>query len=256
VTVVLELESDTDVRALQFGLADVPNLLTLLPPARTTECSQSLNADASEREDGSVSGVLTSLGSGLIAPGTGPVMEIDFGVDAAAMPGNVIDLHLSDVRIADADGNPLPVDARDGAVQIKPPLPTPTDTATASHTATSTPTETATNTATATPTATATLTNTPSRTPTSTPTQTPTQTPTATPTATEVPTATHTPAPLACVGDCSDDGEVTVDELITMVNVALGSGVDACRAGDANADAKITIDEILTAVNNALNGCP
>jgi hypothetical protein len=26
-----------------------------------------------------------------------------------------------------------------------------------------------------------------------------------------------------CVGDCNSDGQVTVDEIITMVNVALGN---------------------------------
>jgi hypothetical protein len=61
----------------------------------------------------------------------------------------------------------------------------------------------------------------------------------------------------SCVGDCNDDDSVTVDELLKMVNVALGNAsVDTCSAGDGNHDGKITIDEILAAVNNALNGCP
>lgn len=60
----------------------------------------------------------------------------------------------------------------------------------------------------------------------------------------------------ACVGDCSSSGEVTVDELLTMVNIALGNAeVASCEAGDANLDGQITIDEILAAVNNALTGC-
>jgi hypothetical protein len=50
---------------------------------------------------------------------------------------------------------------------------------------------------------------------------------------------------------------VTVDELLTMVNIALGSiDVSVRLAGDANADEEITVDDILTAINNALNGCP
>ncbi|MCX8073482.1 MAG: hypothetical protein N3C12_13700 [Candidatus Binatia bacterium] len=60
----------------------------------------------------------------------------------------------------------------------------------------------------------------------------------------------------ACVGDCGADGEVTIDELINMVNIALGSRpVTDCNAGDENRDGEITIDEIIKAVNNALNGC-
>jgi hypothetical protein len=49
---------------------------------------------------------------------------------------------------------------------------------------------------------------------------------------------------------------VTVDEILTMVNIALGNApVTDCEAGDSNHDMHITVDEILTAVNNALNGC-
>ncbi len=72
------------------------------------------------------------------------------------------------------------------------------------------------------------------------------------------PTPTPTPTPPAtCVGDCGRDGEVTIDELILMVNVALGiTSVQNCAPGDANGDGEITIDEIIQAVNRALSGCP
>ena len=47
-----------------------------------------------------------------------------------------------------------------------------------------------------------------------------------------------------------------MDEILTMVNIALGdAAATTCPAGDANDDNEITVDEILTAVNNALNGC-
>ena len=66
----------------------------------------------------------------------------------------------------------------------------------------------------------------------------------------------HADAHDVCVGDCNDDGSVTVDEILSMVNMALGdSPIAACQAGDANGDGHNTVDEILTAVNNALNGC-
>jgi YVTN family beta-propeller protein len=59
-----------------------------------------------------------------------------------------------------------------------------------------------------------------------------------------------------CVGDCRVDRQVTVDELLTMVNIALGNAeVLGCQAGDRDGGGQITIDEILTAVHNALNGC-
>jgi hypothetical protein len=60
----------------------------------------------------------------------------------------------------------------------------------------------------------------------------------------------------ACVGDCKGGGQVTVDELLTMVDIALhASSASECTLGDTNHDNHVTIDEILTAVNVALNGC-
>ena len=51
-------------------------------------------------------------------------------------------------------------------------------------------------------------------------------------------------------------GEVTVAEIITLVNVALNNAdVTACLAGDRNHDGQITVNEIVEAVNAALNGC-
>jgi hypothetical protein len=107
----------------------------------------------------------------------------------------------------------------------------------------------------------------------------PTPTPTPTATHTPLPSATHTqppsptpsvtpppipspptPSPTAarsCPGDCNNDGEVTIDELIRMVNIALGSAeLRTCPVGDLNGDGEITIDEIIRSVNVALNGCP
>jgi len=63
--------------------------------------------------------------------------------------------------------------------------------------------------------------------------------------------------PVLCAGDCSDDGGVTVDDLLVMVNIALGTApITECPAGDGNGDGQIAIDDLLTAVNNALDQCP
>jgi hypothetical protein len=62
--------------------------------------------------------------------------------------------------------------------------------------------------------------------------------------------------PVSCVGDCGNDGHVTVDELVKGVNIALGSlAMNECPAFDANSDHKVTVDELVAAVNAALNGC-
>ncbi len=59
-----------------------------------------------------------------------------------------------------------------------------------------------------------------------------------------------------CVGDCNGDEEVTINELIIGVNIALGNAtVDDCPAFDTNDDGEVTINELIAAVNNALSGC-
>jgi hypothetical protein len=58
------------------------------------------------------------------------------------------------------------------------------------------------------------------------------------------------------VGDCNGDLEVTVDELVLGVNIALGQAdLAQCLAFDANRDGSVTVDELIQGVNNALFGC-
>lgn len=60
----------------------------------------------------------------------------------------------------------------------------------------------------------------------------------------------------ACRGDCSTNGQVTVDEIVTLVGIALGSREGgACPEGDLNHDGAITVDEIVAALSDALFGC-
>jgi cysteine-rich repeat protein len=62
-------------------------------------------------------------------------------------------------------------------------------------------------------------------------------------------------APQPCTGDCNGNGEVTVDELITGVNIALGSAaVDSCPAF-ADGAGVVDISQLIRAVNNALGIC-
>lgn len=60
-----------------------------------------------------------------------------------------------------------------------------------------------------------------------------------------------------CAGDCNGNGQVTVDEVLLLVNIALGNGQLApCAASDLDQSNQITVDEILAAVQDALSGCP
>jgi hypothetical protein len=66
--------------------------------------------------------------------------------------------------------------------------------------------------------------------------------------------------PRLCVGDCHNDSAVTVDELLALVNIALGSAsLTACPAAaawvDRSAYPEISVSRMVKAVNNALYGC-
>lgn len=105
------------------------------------------------------------------------------------------------------------------------------------------------------------------RTPTLTPTVTPTPVATSTATSTSnVPTATATPSSITtasvtpsvgtCAGDCDGGGEVSIDELIRAVRIALGElPASACTAVDTDASGTADIGELVAAVARSLSGC-
>jgi hypothetical protein len=58
----------------------------------------------------------------------------------------------------------------------------------------------------------------------------------------------------SCTGDCNGDHQVTVDELVTGVSIAMGTApVTACPA--YSSAAAVTVADLVMAVNNALDGC-
>ncbi len=74
------------------------------------------------------------------------------------------------------------------------------------------------------------------------------------------PTATPTQTPPGtpgCAGDCGDTGEVTIEDLLTGIDIALGNvPLRACPVFDANGDGRVTVDDLIKAIANALHGCP
>lgn len=59
-----------------------------------------------------------------------------------------------------------------------------------------------------------------------------------------------------CWGDCSDNGEVTIDELIVGVKLALGVRPrPLCPRIDADRDEIVTIGELIRAVQSSMHGC-
>ncbi len=82
-------------------------------------------------------------------------------------------------------------------------------------------------------------------------------TPTVAPSETATETPTPTPTPRFCAGDCDGSGQVTADELLILVNIALGNTpLQACADADTDGSNAIEITEILVAVHNALSDCP
>lgn len=57
-----------------------------------------------------------------------------------------------------------------------------------------------------------------------------------------------------CPGDCDGDDTVTINELITVVRLALGD-VGSCAAVDRDADGVVSIAEVVAAVGAALGQC-
>ena len=60
-----------------------------------------------------------------------------------------------------------------------------------------------------------------------------------------------------CAGDCNGDFEITIDELIHGVSIALETlPLSGCPIFDADGSGTVTVDELITAVNYALTACP
>jgi hypothetical protein len=66
----------------------------------------------------------------------------------------------------------------------------------------------------------------------------------------------NTSAAQTCTGDCSEDGRVTVNELVQAVNIALDrAAVETCSSVDADGNQQVTVNEVVLAVNNLLQDC-
>ena len=60
----------------------------------------------------------------------------------------------------------------------------------------------------------------------------------------------------ACLGDCNRDGAVSIDELVTGVNIAVGAApINRCYALDRNTNRSVEIDELIGGTLHALDGC-
>src|SRR5262245_6085080 len=60
-----------------------------------------------------------------------------------------------------------------------------------------------------------------------------------------------------CIGDCNFDRQIVVTELVSLVDIALGTKpTSECPSGDENHNRSIEVNELQKAVVYALVGCP
>ncbi len=83
---------------------------------------------------------------------------------------------------------------------------------------------------------------------------------TATPTLPETPSPTPqtpsaTPVPMRCIGDCDASGTVTVNEIIALVDITLGTEPPPACASGIPDGAEVDVTLIVRAVDNALTSC-
>jgi hypothetical protein len=59
-----------------------------------------------------------------------------------------------------------------------------------------------------------------------------------------------------CAGDCDENGQVAIFELLRGVNILLGNdALAACRTFDSDGSGDVNVNEIVQAVSSALRGC-
>lgn len=161
------------------------------------------------------------------------------------------------------DVTPTPTQGEVTATPTTTPTATgvPTGTATATAPGTATPLDTATPIVTATPIetataiATATAIDTATAIPTGTAAATPTGVPTGTAAITVTPTGVPTGTAVACIGDCSGDFVVTIDDLMRGTSIVLGIMAPEDCEEMASQGMEMTIHMLVKAVINALEGC-
>jgi YD repeat-containing protein len=78
----------------------------------------------------------------------------------------------------------------------------------------------------------------------------------ATVTPSPTPTPTITAAPANCIGDCDGGGNVTVNEIVKLVDIVLGTAAASSCPSGIPPGQSVSVALIIRAVNSAVNGCP
>ncbi|MBM3334244.1 hypothetical protein FJY63_06245 [Candidatus Sumerlaeota bacterium] len=114
--VPISLNNTVAIRGLQLNLRDIPDALNV------TGCNatgRTVGWTAVAVDHGSYASVMVvSLSSGMIAPGSGPIAQVVFGVKATSSKGTAVELRPADVNVADQNNQPLSVNAVSGQFTI------------------------------------------------------------------------------------------------------------------------------------------
>ncbi|MDZ7260607.1 MAG: T9SS type A sorting domain-containing protein [candidate division KSB1 bacterium] len=114
--VVVELVNTKEVAALQFNLKDIPNVLTA-SDGNTTLRTPGFTVDIQDK-DTVVSIVMFNASGRVIAPGSGPVLEILCTVDSTAVLGTAVTLDLQGSLVSDKNAQLILVVEKDGIFTI------------------------------------------------------------------------------------------------------------------------------------------
>lgn len=72
----------------------------------------------------------------------------------------------------------------------------------------------------------------------------------------EIPAPTPTVPSDRCAADCNGDGQLTIDELIRSVGIALGNlPLAECPESDGSGDGAVSVSELIRGVNGAMGSC-
>jgi len=112
----IELANMVPVAGIQFTLTDIPNWLTATAGSTTVRTP---GFTANVADDGTSATVLFfHPGGGLILPGSGPVLQLFYDVDAGVPAGSTVTMDLHDAIVSDQYAQPIEVVEEDGVFTL------------------------------------------------------------------------------------------------------------------------------------------
>ena len=121
ITLSIDLANQFNVAGFQFTLADVPDILEVTNVAQTPRTSENDGwaVQSNAQPDGSIIVVGFNLLGDSIEVGEGAILEVTFMSETVLLTTEVV-LDIMDAFLGDEAGNPLPMFAQDGMLEVVP----------------------------------------------------------------------------------------------------------------------------------------